>query len=318
VKGRATPTAALFAALALLVAAPAAALVHVARAGENLEKLALRYYGQPDKAIVIRAANGFVHPDDGSLTQGERVEVPEVIYHRVREGDTWQTLADRYLGSPLRAPFLSEMNGAGEAGLMPAPGAVVKIPYQLLHVMAGDETLSSVARMYFGAARTPAWLKAYNLTRKKAWKRGEALLVPLMDVELTDEARAALDEERGDKASPDDQKAQLAAVAGIGMLKEDFAKGRYVEMVALAEKLLVPGKITEAQKLGVYQYQAFAYVALGERGMALEAFRKALALQPDMDLSPITTSPKILKVFREAKDGMAGAPAKPRPSAAKP
>ena len=24
------------------------------------------------------------------------------IYHRVREGDTWQTLADRYLGSPLR------------------------------------------------------------------------------------------------------------------------------------------------------------------------------------------------------------------------
>jgi hypothetical protein len=304
--------AAAAAALLLLAAAPAGALVHVTRAGETLEKLALRYYGQPDKANVIRAANGFVHPDDGSLTQGERVEVPEVIYHRVREGDTWQTLADRYLGSPLRGPFLSEMKGAGEAGLIQVPGAVVRIPYQLLHVMAGDETLSSVARMYFGTSRKPSWLKAYNLTRKKAWKRGEALLVPLMDVELTDEAHAALDEERGEKASSDDQKAQLAAVAGIGMLKEHFAKGRYVEMVGLAEKLLVPGKITEAQKLGVFQYQAFAFVALGERALAIEAFGKALGLQPDMDLSPITTSPKILKVFREAKDGLAAARGKPK------
>ncbi|MDD5308339.1 MAG: hypothetical protein PHU25_13545 [Deltaproteobacteria bacterium] len=310
--------AAVAAALLLLCAAPVLALVHVARAGETLEKLALRYYGQPDKAIVIRAANGFVHPDDGSLTQGERVEVPEVTYHRLRAGDTWQTLADRYLGSPLRGAFLAEMNGAGEAGLMPAPGAVVKIPYQLLHVMAGDETLNSVARMYFGATHTPAWLKSYNLTRKRTFKRGEALLVPLMDVELTDEARASLDGEREDRASPDDQKAQLAAVAGIGMLKDHFVKGRYVEMVALAEKLLVPGKITEAQKLGVFQYQAFAYVALGERALALEAFRKALGLQPDMDLSPITISPKILKVFREAKNGMAGAVQKPKVPPKKP
>jgi hypothetical protein len=307
----ARPVAALAAALALLCAVPAHSLVHVARAGETLEKLALRYYGQPDKAIVIRAANGFVHPDDGSLTQGERVEVPEVVYHKVRAADTWQTLADAYLGSPLRAPFLAEMNGAGEAGLMPAQGAVVKIPYQLLHVMAGDETLNSVTRMYFGSSRSPSWLKAYNLTRKKAWKRGEALLVPLMDVELTGEAREAVEKERGDEATPDDQKAQMAAVAGIGMLKNHFAKGRYVEMVGLAEKLLVPGKITEAQKLGVYQYQAFAYVALDERALAIEAFRQALALQPDMDLSPITTSPKILKVFREAKEGKRPAPSKP-------
>jgi hypothetical protein len=51
--------------------------------------LATRYYGRSEQAMVIRAANGFVHPDDGSIAPGELVEpeqaepARELAEHRV-------------------------------------------------------------------------------------------------------------------------------------------------------------------------------------------------------------------------------------------
>ena len=63
--------------------------VHVARAGENLDELSSRYYGTRSLSIAIRAANGFMHPDDGRLLQGERVELPEIVYHEVKEDEEW-------------------------------------------------------------------------------------------------------------------------------------------------------------------------------------------------------------------------------------
>ena len=53
--------------------------IHIARDGETLEQLANYYYGDPKKSIIIRAANGFMHPDDGSVLQGERVEILRIL-----------------------------------------------------------------------------------------------------------------------------------------------------------------------------------------------------------------------------------------------
>ena len=93
---------------ACLFTTEAAGWVHVARAGENLDELSSRYYGSRDISIAIRAANGFMHPDDGRLLQGERVELPEMIYHEVKDDEKWDQLADRYLGSSKRGRFLAE------------------------------------------------------------------------------------------------------------------------------------------------------------------------------------------------------------------
>lgn len=277
------------------------AAIHVARVGETLGQLSLRYYGKMELSFVIRAANGFIHPDDGQLMPGERIEIPEVTYHRVRQGETWETLADRYLGSSRRGRFLAEMNKE-EQGNAPAEGAVVVIPYQLLHILSADESIRSVTKIYFGAERSPNWLVDYNLAKKKKrFGRGDAVLVPLANLRIVPAELERIKTEQAENDSQDAHQGQIEAAAEIARLRDQFDQGRYVEIVATAERLLGKGSLTSPQQIGVYKYLSFAYVALGNQKLATNAFKRALEIEPSMELSPITTSPKIMKIFQAAR-----------------
>ncbi|MBN2718968.1 MAG: hypothetical protein JXX14_24185 [Deltaproteobacteria bacterium] len=278
----------------------AQAWIHVARDGETLEQLSNFYYGTPNKAIIIRAANGFMHPDDGSVLQGERIEIPGVTYHQATDTEDWYSLANRYLGSSSRAKFLAELNNR-KAETPIAGGQIVKIPYQLLYIFAPDETIKSVTKLFLGNQRSPRWLQAYNLKKRKKYGRGDALLIPLINVEYTDAAKKDIEARQTQKFSEEDKDAQIKAVAQISKLRDSYAKGKYLEIVITGQMLLSNRRLTNPQKIGVYQYLAFAYVAFGETPMAEAAFRKALDLQPSMELSPITVSPKILKVFQKVQ-----------------
>ena len=293
--------------LPLLWGVSASGWTHVAKSGETLDQLATRYYGDDAFSMVIRAANGFMHPDDGRLLQGERVEIPEVKYHVAQTGENWQNLAERHLGTSDRGGFLAELNGAKKEEDLVA-GRVVKIPYQLLYVLAPDESIRTVVKAFLKNKRDAKWLQAYNFRKKKKWKRGDALLIPLMDVELTERQKEIVDGlrggDRGGTATDEDRKFQEEAVKLISAMREDFSNGRYLEIVAAAQRLLGTGKLTDPQKIGTYQYLGFAYVAFGMRVEAISAFRKALEFQPEMELSPITTSPKILEVFAAAREGV--------------
>jgi len=290
---------------AWLGTSPVQAGTHVARSGETLDNLALRYYGQIGRAMVIRAANGFVHPDDGSLLPGERVTIPEVTLHRLQSGETFERLADRHLGSAQRGRFLAELNGSPER--MPPPGTIIKIPFQLLHILAEGEKLDDVARLYFGRRHDAAWLAAYNLRAERSFRRGAAVLVPLDDLELTAEGRQLLGvgtEQAGEEALA----AQKRATAELAKLREAYQTGHYVEAVGRAERLLATGNLTDPQKVGALLHLGYAAVALGERDLAETVFVQALAVQPGIELSPIMTSPKILEVFRRAKAATATKP----------
>lgn len=291
-----------------LLASPAAAHVHVARAGETLEQLATRFYGDAGRSMVLRAANGFVHPDDGRVLEGERIEVPESALHEVAAGETWESLAERYLGSPRRARFLAELNERAPDSV-PAPGTLVDVPYQLLYILAPGESLRQVARMFLQGSRDAEWLKAYNLSRKKKFGRGDALLVPLSRLSIRLEEQARIEELRGGGKRPAlDLEAQREAAGRVAVLRETYDEGRYVEVVAEGQILLGGGLLTVPQQVGVLKYVAFACVALGERERAVASFVRALELQPAMDFSPITTSPKILEVFRAARERAAAQP----------
>lgn len=47
--------------------------------------------------------------------------------HRAQRGDTWESLAARYLGSPDKAQDLRDMNGA-KFGEQPTPGTAIRVP----------------------------------------------------------------------------------------------------------------------------------------------------------------------------------------------
>lgn len=288
-----------------LVSTQASAWIHIARQGETLSQLAIRYYGSERYAMILRAANGFIHPDDGSLISGEQILVPEITYHKAKAGESWNTLADRYLGSKLRASFLAELNNTEEQTAL-SPGQIVKIPYQLLYILAPNETLKDIVKNYIGDKYSTDWLKAYNQKQGKKFDRGDPLLLPLMDVEILKKEKErikALSEE-ADKLSKEDQKLQLAAIEQIADLRKAFDQGHYLRIVALGQRLLGMQHLSEPQKIGVYKYLGFAYVAFNENQLAIEAFQQALILQPGMVLSPITTSPKIVDVFDQARKSL--------------
>ncbi len=50
---------------------------------------------------------------------------------------------------------------------------------------------------------------------------------------------------------------------------------------------------------------ATAYLALGQNDAALESLERALIADPDLELDPALTSPKVLAVFRAAGRGAA-------------
>jgi phage tail protein X len=288
--------------LILIIFAPSASMswTHIAREGETLTQLAIRYYGRTNMVMVLRAANGFVHPDDGSLIDGERVEIPEVTYYRIRGGDTWDNIADKFLASPKRGRFLAQMNGYDD-GKMPPQETLIKVPYHLRHIFAPDESLKSVNRLYYGKKGSTQWLKQYNLTRKTRFKRGDVVIIPLMDLDFTKEEQERTDSERAGLFTDADAERQEQALRGIARIKETYEQGNYIEAVAIGQRLMGQGDLTLPQKIGVYNYLGFAYVALDKKALARDSFTEALKLQPGMELSPITTSPKILEVFLEAK-----------------
>lgn len=290
----------LAAAAVLALSGKASSLNHVARDGETIIQLANRYYGNSDLSMVIRAANGFIHPDDGTLTPGEWVFIPETTPYQFKAGDTWESIADKYLASEKRGKFLAELNEYKEDSI-PPEGTLIRIPYHLRHIFAADETLRSVSKLYYGKNGSSRFLMNYNLTRKKRFNRGEVLIVPLMNISLTEEEMKRVANERGQCFSDSDVEAQSLARDAIAKIKKTFEEGRYLEMVSIAMLTLGRGKLTVPQLIGIHNYLAFAYVALGETTLAFHAFEKALELEPTMELSPITTSPKIRVVFKRAK-----------------
>ncbi len=278
----------------------AEAWTHMAHAGETLEQLSVRYYGSSEKTFVIRAANGFIHRDDGRLTDGEPVEIPEIIYLKIGASDTWQTLSNTFLASPTRASFLAVVNGFDESK-MPSAGTIIKIPYHLRHIFAANETLKGVISLYYKNSDMEEQIVRYNNPSKTKYVQGDVIIIPLMDLDFTQEERIRVDTFRANRYTLIDTFHQRSAGDLVISLKEDYEKGRYIQMIEKASRLLGHGRLTIPQEIGLNYHLAHAYVALNEPEMALKAFKEALTLQPEMELLPLTTSPKVMSIYKQAK-----------------
>jgi len=84
-----------------------------------------------------------------------------------------------------------------------------------------------------------------------------------------------------------------------------YNNGEYESAINELEMALQYLKQLESvDQVEAYKYFAFSYVALGDKEKAKELFKTALTLNPDLILDPATVSPKIIKVFEEAKAEM--------------
>lgn len=279
-----------------------ASYAHVVRSGETLASIAQRYYGDPRRESVIVAENGLDAQGGAPIVRGLRLRIPFVTYHRVAEGETWQGLAERFLGSPRRAFALIAAN-EGTASEQPPVGAELLIPYPLRHVTTQSENLPRVATLYFGDdAASVRNLRRYNGLRGIRLSRGQLLLIPLADLVLSEEGRHIIEEETGVAPPAGDVRAMQAQVsAELPTLRAHVRGGRFTEAVALGNRLLGTGVLTGNQVVSIQRELGTAYVALARADLAVDAFGAAIARQPDLQLDQLSTSPIVLEAFQQAQ-----------------
>lgn len=294
--------------VAATVAPHAAAFTHVVSSNEALAQIAIRFYGSARFEAAIAGANALDAHGGSAIVAGQPLEIPAPSHHRVKDGETWFTLARVHLGDPKRADVLAHANG-GVPWVPPVENQEIEVPAVVAHIAAEGETMLSIAQRYYNDANKEWEIDVYNnRDTKQRVVVGDVILIPLLELSLTEEgkkeARAAAERTRS-QGGGQAYEAQRHAEADIPPLLADIRAGRYVDAVAKGNKLLGSGDLTRPQLATIHRALLEAYVALEANGLAAGACAawRASSRPPatgsapqandEVRLDPRTVSPKI-------------------------
>ena len=281
----------------LLLASDALAFPHVVQRGETLASIAERFYGRIQNEKLLVMANLLDVEGGTDIVPGMRLEVPALAHRRVKRGDTWKGLAAELLGHPDREDVLAVANGTSP-WLPPEDGAEIVVPYNLRVVASPTDTIVSIAFKYMGDMNKAWVLDRYNRFKGRKLRRGDVVLVPVVDLPLTDEGRAAAADAAAQRCSEgggDTRLSQRKVHAELPLLIADVRNGRYVDAVRRGNRFLASAELTKAQLASVNRQLLEAYVALDAPGLATEACAEWRKHDPNARLDPIKLSPKLLK-----------------------
>lgn len=290
-------------ALALLLAStPAHAFPHLVKPGETLAQIAEHVYGRVEMEKLLVTANALDTGAGIPIVPGMRLEVPAVSHHRIRAGETWASLAEALLGDPERSDVLAVTNGT-VPWLPPSDGLEIIVPYNLRYVAEAGDTTLSVAYRFIGE-RDKAWmLDRYNHLRGKALRRGTVMLIPLSDLPLTPEGKleaenaGVLIRSQGQGAA---REAQRKAEAELPLIAADLHNGRWLDVIARANRALGYGELSQPQKAVLNKSLMESYVALDAPLLAEAACAAWRQADPNVVLDPVELSPKVMRVCTAA------------------
>ena len=288
---------------ALIALAPihAQAFGHIVRPGETLAQIAIRVYGDSKREVVLAAANALDSQGGSAIVPGMHIEIPAPGFHRVTAGETWGELALLFLGDTKRADVLARINQA-VSWIPPVDGKEIQIPYALTIIATDGDRMDQIAQRYLNDPNRAWELDAYNgrkaspLGTTVPLKRGDIVLVPLVDLQLTEtgkkEARLGTDRQRGEGAGSV-LEAQRRADQELPLLLADVRGGRYVDAVTRGNRILGGGELTKTQLAILHRALLESYVALEASGAAAGACAAWRLVDPAFKLDPATVSPKI-------------------------
>lgn len=95
--------------------------------------------------------------------------------------------------------------------------------------------------------------------------------------------------------------AQDQVESSLPELIQQVKNAKFAEAVSLGNRLLGTQRLTSAQLVTIQKELGVAYVALERFDLAEASFRAALALQPNLELDTVRTSPRVLEAFNRAK-----------------
>jgi len=272
-------------------------VVHRVKQGDSLELIAAEFYGDRTKAVFIMVENKLAHARP--LRPGERLRVPVSREVTTAPGDTFESLAATYLGSARRGRFLADFNGISPDDSLPA-GTLITIPFTIVHTPTATESISDIAKAYFGDGKNTELLRRYNFLDKSSLDRNEPLIVPVYHVRLSTAKMPALDAES--KARRDHRREASARVAkALPAARQAWKDGDYAVVkgtLAQLEPDLDYLDTSEAVDVGVLL--GAAHVAYDDDELALAAFKRVIDRQAQHVLRRYEYSPKILAVWQKA------------------
>lgn len=278
-------------------AQPDTALTYRVQKGDSLDILAAEFYADRNDAIFIMAENKMQRPR--KLNPGERLHIPVTREIRTEKGDSFESLAQRYLGDSKRAPFLADFNHRSVEESL-ATGTDLTIPFHVTHTATATESLASISTMYFGNAKHADELARYNALDKTSLDKGESIEVPILTVRVRTAKLPPLDAESQERAKERKDAIALAEtalpIARTAWLQGDFARVKEA-LAQLADKtdfLDVDTAVEIDLLLGK------AHVAFDDTPLAVAAFARVLARKPRFELSPYHDSPKVLEAWQKA------------------
>jgi len=283
-----------------------AAVYYRTKRGDTLELVAAEHYGDRRHAALIAAENGIDpvrQPYAEPLRASLRLRIPVNRQIITDVGDSLASLASAHLGDERRARFLVGFNEERQvdlpAALPLAAGQVLDIPIHVHHRVEPQDTLASLAAVYFGSAHKADLIREYNFLQADALAPGSVLVIPVHRVTVQPTRLAAPDAAATARAERH-RDMQASARGALATASMAWRAGDYrtVKDTLLALDL---DYLVTADAVAVGVLLGSAWVALDEPDKAQAVFRKLLIRAPGHVLDAYEVSPKIRAVWEQAR-----------------
>ncbi len=271
--------------------------------GDNLSRVAAKYLKDKKRAEFLAWLNRISKPKD--LKAGALLTIPFLLKHRVQQGQSMVDVSRRYYFRTKPTSLLRKFNDKRTNALK--PGEIILVP-----IFDNEASYDKVKER----------LKNYEERRSKAAKQARERA---MDKPVTDSKTVTPKdpEPKHDKKDPSDSKTSEAASSDsilrpetgdidkkttpqedTSLIQEAFElyrDGEYDLAQASLLRVLEKGRLSRADEAEAREILAFCLVAKDRTNDAEHEFVRLLMVSPDRTLDPITTSPKIMEVFKRAK-----------------
>jgi len=266
--------------------------------GDNLSRVASKYLKDKNRAEFLAWLNRISKPKD--LKAGALITIPFLLKHRVQQGQSMVDVSRRYYFRTKPTSLLRKFNNKRTNALK--PGEIILVP-----IFDSEASYDKVKER----------VKNYEDRRSKAAKEARNRA---MDKPVTDSSTKHPKDDKKDptdsKTTSTDSTAKILSAEPEGKDKkttpaedsaliqeafEFYRDGEYDLAQASLLRVLEKGRVSRADEAEAREILAFCLVAKDRTKEAEHEFVRLLMVSPDRTLDPITTSPKIMEVFKRAK-----------------
>jgi len=265
--------------------------------GDSLSAIATRFLKDSKHSEFLAWLNRIQHPKD--LKSGALVNIPFLIRHRVQQGQTMVDVARRYYFKSKPTGLLRKFNGKRTNALK--PGEMVLIP--IFDSQASFDKVKERLRGYQEREAKVA-AAARERTQQQAAVKSSAAAASGLDTKSDDRKSSVAAVVKILEADSSDMNDRVTPAGDAVLIRKGFTlyrNGEYDLARANLMRVLEKDKLSQADEAEAREILACCLVALDRNKEAEHEFVRLLMVAPERTLDPVTTSPKILDVFKRAR-----------------